>query len=79
MLCCPLHPFIVAAKITDVRHCLAKEVTEQEYKDDGFDSQEEMIKGMKAYYHHFGLENKVTVLRWNNVHGAMADDYWMSF
>ena len=53
--------------ITNIRHCLAEEITEQEYKDRGFNDYQDMIRGMKGYYANFNDKTKVTIVRYDNI------------
>uniref|UniRef100_A0A831YPZ1 ASCH domain-containing protein n=1 Tax=candidate division WWE3 bacterium TaxID=2053526 RepID=A0A831YPZ1_UNCKA len=74
MLCCPDDPWCVKAEITKVRHCLLFEVTEEEWRADGFTSREELLEGMRHFYPHLTWESAVTVIYWDNVQGKLIDD-----
>ena len=71
MICCHIDPWCVMAEIKSVRQTIASEVTEEEYTDDGFESREEMLRGLQSYYPEMTMESSVTVIRWKNVTG-----YW---
>ncbi|QQG45120.1 MAG: ASCH domain-containing protein [Candidatus Sungiibacteriota bacterium] len=75
MLCCPDKPWCVAADITVVRHTTYGEIVEEEYKADGFLSPQEMIEGMRRFYPYADFDKPATVIRWNNVHGKLVDQY----
>jgi hypothetical protein len=72
-LCYPNNSFCVSADLTSVRHCKAREVTEEERRDDGYGSLREMVQDLRRFYPHLTKESKVTVLRWNNVEGSLVD------
>lgn len=74
MLCCHLEPWAVMADITDVRHTTLKEVTEEEYKADGFENQEDMLCGMQRFYPTMTMDSPVTVIKWDNVSGALYEE-----
>jgi len=73
MLCCQIIPWAVMVDITIVRHCLAKEVTPEEYQADGFTSLEDMCEQMKRFYPEFCMDSEVTVVRWTNARGFFVD------
>ena len=67
LLCCPPNELCLGVMITDVRHCLAEEITEDESKDYGFVNYPDMINDMKRYYNDFNDKIKVTVTRWKDL------------
>lgn len=73
MICCHLEPWAVMADITDVRHCILGEVTEEEYKADGFNTRDELLNELRRYYPDIDLNSPVTVIRWDNVRGWLVD------
>jgi len=73
MLCCQILPWAVMVDITNVRHCLAKEVAREEYEADGFASLGDMCEQMKRFYPNFGMNSDVTVVRWTNARGFFVD------
>ncbi len=75
MLCCHLEPWCVMADITAVRHCLLSEVTEKEWRADGFASREELLTGMQRFYPTMTWDSAVTVISWDNVRGKLVDDW----
>jgi len=75
ILCCHLEPWAVFATIIKVRRCLLKNVTEAEYRADGFATQREMLAGLRKYYPKMTLNSPVTVIYWDNVQGKLVDSY----
>lgn len=75
MLCCHLVPWAVIAKITEVKHCILREVTQEEWEADGFIDQEDMLDGLRKFYPKIDWESPVTVIRWDDVSGALVDEY----
>lgn len=73
MLCCHLVPWAVMADITDVRHCTLREVTHEEYEDDGFHSQDDLLQGMQRFYPNMTPDSPVTVIRWEKTRGFLVD------
>jgi hypothetical protein len=55
------------AQITLVRHTTWGGITEQEYKDDGFSSQSQMLQKMQEYYPGIALGDPATVFRWKDM------------
>lgn len=72
-LFCHIVPWAVMAEITEVRHTLLKDVTREEWKDDGFESRQELLRGLQRYYSKIGWESPVTVIRWDNLEGLWAN------
>lgn len=72
MLCCPIEPWAVMADIVSVRHTWLAEVSEDEWRDDGFKSREDLLIGLKKYYPDLNLNSPITVIRWENVRGALT-------
>lgn len=52
------------AQLTEVRLTTWGGITKQEYTDDGFSSQSNMMAVMKTYYPGITLSSKATVIRW---------------
>ncbi|HTK60316.1 MAG TPA: ASCH domain-containing protein [Candidatus Baltobacteraceae bacterium] len=73
MLSCHLVPWAVQADITDVKHCVLREVTEDEWRDDGFVSQDDLLTQMHRFYPALTLDSAVTVIRWTNARGALVE------
>jgi hypothetical protein len=63
----------VEATLTDVKYYLAKNVPEADCIADGFSGLEDMILGMKNYYPDFNSESEVTVVKWKDVRGLLAE------
>lgn len=64
ILGCPLLNWCVRRDITSVRHTTLGEVTEEEYKDDGFESLHDLKTTIQKHYPKIGLDSPVTVIRW---------------
>ncbi len=75
MLCCNVKVWAVMADIKTVRHCLLREVTQQEWVDDGFPAADPQawLEGMRQYYPDIEWGSPVTVVRWGNVQHPHAD------
>lgn len=73
MICCHLVPWAVMADVISVRHCTLLEVTDEEYKADGFHSQDDLLAGMKRFYPDMTMDSPVSVIRWENARGFLAD------
>lgn len=50
--------------VTNVKHCKAFEVSEEDCRANGYRDRADMMQGMKRYYPDFGAENEVTVIIW---------------
>ncbi|MBI2676949.1 MAG: ASCH domain-containing protein [Candidatus Yanofskybacteria bacterium] len=72
MLCCHLEPWAVMADITEVRHCLLKEVTKEECFDDGFSNRVELLHDLQRFYPDLTANSPVTVIKWANVTGTLV-------
>jgi hypothetical protein len=66
MLGCHLLSWAVLTKVVFVRHCLAKEVTEDEYRAGGYASLEDMIYDLRRFYPNLDAFSPVTVIRWKD-------------
>jgi len=75
MLCDHNESFCVKAEITEVRHCLAKEVSKGEMRKDGYNSLSEMIEDLRTYYPDINENSNVTVIKWDNIEGILIDGY----
>ena len=73
MLCCHLVPWAVQTTLTDVRHCRLREVGEEEWLDDGFVSQDDLLTQMRRFYPKLTLDSEVTVIRWKDARGALIE------
>ena len=73
MLCCHLDPWVVMADITSVKYCNVSEVTTEELKADGFTSKRNLLEGLRNFYPSLNWDSPVTVIRWDNVRGALID------
>jgi hypothetical protein len=73
ILCCEKDPWCVMADITKVRHCLLSEVTEEEWRADGYASREELLTDMRRFYPDMTWDSAVTIVSWNNVRGRLVD------
>ena len=54
-------------EILNIKSYIAEEITEQEYKNHGFNNYQDIIQGMKSYYSNFNDKTKVTIVRWDNI------------
>lgn len=75
MLCCHLESWAVMADIENVRHCVLNEVTREEWADDGFTSQEDLLTGLQRFYPNMTMDSPVTIIRWKNVRGFLVDAF----
>ena len=73
MICCHLVPWAVMADITNVRHCVLSETTEEEYEADGFHSQPDLLRGMKEFYPNMTFDSPVTIIKWEKARGFLVD------
>ena len=64
MLGCHILNWAIIRKIISVEHQLLADVTEQEYKDDGFNTLFELADGLRKYYPDISLNSPVTIVRW---------------
>jgi hypothetical protein len=65
-LICSTSKTTFKALVTVVRHTTWGEITEEEYKADGFSSQAQMMQTMQTYYPGITLTDPATVIRWDN-------------
>lgn len=75
IICSHLEPWAVMVDIISVRHCTFADVTEDEYKADGFKSQDELLNSLRRFYPKIDYASPVTVVRWTNARGKLVDDY----
>lgn len=64
MIGCHLLDWCVMRKIIDVRHTTLKEVTPEEYQNDGFTDKDILIHKLKQFYPAIGWASPVTIVRW---------------
>lgn len=64
ILCCHLLNWAKMRKIESVRHTTLREVTIDEYKDDGYDTKSEMLEDLSKFYPDINWDSEVTVIRW---------------
>lgn len=64
ILCCHILNWATMRNITDVSYKKLNDITEEEYKADGFNSQEDMVEGLKEFYPNITLESDITIVRW---------------
>lgn len=75
ILCCDRWgPWAVMVDIVDIKYRLLSEVTREEWEADGFTSQDDLLAGMRVFYHTLELSSPVTVVRWKNVRGFFVDN-----
>ncbi|MFC1638744.1 ASCH domain-containing protein [Patescibacteria group bacterium] len=75
MLCCHEVPWCVMADIAEVKHCRLRDVTSAELQDDGFIDHDDALAGLKRFYPQMTLDSDVTVVRWENLRGALKDRF----
>jgi hypothetical protein len=63
-LICSTSKTTYKAQVTEVRHTTWGGITPQEYGDDGFSSQAQMLATMQTYYPGITLNDPATVYRW---------------
>lgn len=73
MLCCHLKIWAVMAEVTEVRHTIVRNVTEQEYNDSGYHHLAEMLADLKRFYPQLTIDSPVTVVRWANISGELVE------
>jgi hypothetical protein len=54
------------AQIKNVRHVTLREVTKEEWEAAGFNSQDEMLTGLRCYYLDMTLDSPVTFIQWDS-------------
>ena len=69
---CPTANWAVMADCTEVTHCQLRDVSLDDIFDDGFSSREEALLGLQQFYPKLNMDSDVTVLKWNNVRGALS-------
>lgn len=75
LLGCHIEPWGVLADISGRRYCTMWVVTEEEYRAAGYESRGEMLVRLRRFYPDLQWESEVTVIRWQNVHGKLVDEY----
>lgn len=78
MICCHIRDSAFMATVIEVKHCLLREVTEEEYEADGFTSQSEMLSRLRTFYPNLTLDSAATVLRWGDTRGTSVARYTLS-
>lgn len=51
-------------EITNVRYATLKNVPEEDYRDDGFDSKADMLMALSKFYPNVNWDSLVTIIRW---------------
>ncbi len=74
MLCCHLDPWCVMATVSEVRHCLARQLTAAECRASGHSTRKAMLEDMRRFYPKFGPDSPVTFIAWRDVRGALIDE-----
>ena len=72
-LFCHLVPWAVMVDIVEVRHTTLDLVTLEEVQADGFKYLPELKVDLQQYYPSIRWDSPVTVIRWANVRGALAE------
>ncbi len=66
----------IRASITSVRHCTIGDVPEQDWRDDGFTSPDDLLAGLNVFYDgKLTFESPATVIRWDGLHGPHVEAY----
>jgi len=52
------------ANIVIVRHTILRDVTEDEYKADGFEAKSELLIGFAEWYPEMNWDSEITVVKW---------------
>lgn len=74
MLCCHLVPWVVQADITSVHRTTAAHVQGKDIRDDGFTNLDDMLEKLRRFYPKISEDSPVTVIRWENVRGALVKE-----
>lgn len=61
---CDLAPWAVMGKISSVAHSTIRELTDPDFRDDGFESREDAVEKLGRFYKGINMDSKVTVIRW---------------
>jgi len=61
---CHLLNWATMKKITKLRFIALKDATKEEYQEDGFETQEDLLKGLQKFYPNITLDSDVTVVKW---------------
>jgi len=75
MICYHLEPWVVMADIVTVRHTKLADLTETEWRADGFETFEELVSDLRKFYSDIGPESPVTFVGWANVRGRLVDEF----
>lgn len=75
VLVTPEVSWAVMVDITEVRHCLLRELTPEELAADGFRSHDHAADELARFYWNISLDSPVTVISWDNVRGRMVEEY----
>lgn len=51
-------------EISNVRYASLKDVPEEDYRDDGFDSKADMLMALSKFYPDINWDSPVTIIRW---------------
>lgn len=75
VICCPELSLAILVNVIEVKHTTLGEITEEEYKADGFKDKEDLILGMRKFpgYENLSWQSEMTVIRWENARGFLVD------
>lgn len=73
MIACHVEPWAVQADIVSVEHCKVAGVTMEQWEADGFSCHADLLHGLRQFYPDLQWDSPVTVIRWDNVRGALVD------
>jgi hypothetical protein len=61
---CNYRDWATMREIVDVRHTILRDITEEEYKSDGFETKSDMLVELSKFYPNINWDSEVTVIRW---------------
>lgn len=64
LLGCHYANWATLANITEVRHLILKQATQEELNDDGYENLEHAIEGLKQFYPDIDENSPITIVRW---------------
>ncbi len=73
MLCWHLDPWTVMADITRTVHVPLCRVSAEEWQAAGYQSQADLLHGMRRFYPKMILNSQVTIISWNNLSGTLFE------
>lgn len=74
MIGCHELNWAVLADIHRVSYGTLQDIPIEDIHDDGFDSHDEALAALQAYYPDLELDSPMTVVRWDNVRGVLVGE-----